>query len=70
MGLNRRELLLGLGLLPWFGHASGASARVLVVGGGFAGATAARYLKLAEPALDVRLIEPQRAVHTLSLIHI
>lgn len=64
MALKRRELLLGLGLLPWFGHASGASARVLVVGGGFAGATAARYLKLAAPALDVRLIEPQRAIHT------
>lgn len=64
MGLNRRELLLGLGLLPWFAHAAGSSARVLVVGGGFAGATAARYLKLADSSLDVRLIEPQRVVHT------
>jgi NADPH-dependent 2,4-dienoyl-CoA reductase/sulfur reductase-like enzyme len=36
-----------------------AKLRVVVVGGGFAGATCARYLKLWAPALDVTLVEPQ-----------
>src|SRR5262245_47424338 len=35
-----------------------ASGRVVVVGGGFGGATAARTLKALEPKLDVTLIEP------------
>ncbi len=34
--------------------------RVVVVGGGFGGATAARYLKLYDPGLEVFLIEPLR----------
>lgn len=36
------------------------AARVLIVGGGFAGATCARYLKLLAPAIDVTLVEPER----------
>jgi len=35
-----------------------ASGRVVVVGGGFGGATAARTLKALEPKLDVTLVEP------------
>jgi len=42
-------------------------ARVVVVGGGYAGATAARYLRLADPGLDVTLVEPQRAFYTCPL---
>jgi len=34
-------------------------ARVVVVGGGFGGATCAKYLRRAEPKLEVTLIEPQ-----------
>jgi sulfide dehydrogenase [flavocytochrome c] flavoprotein subunit len=37
-----------------------ATARVVVVGGGFGGATAAKYLKLISPALEVTLIEKQQ----------
>lgn len=37
-----------------------AAARVVVIGGGFGGATAARYLKLASPQLQVTLVEPNR----------
>ncbi len=37
--------------------AQGASPRVVVIGGGFAGATAARFLKRADPRLDVTLVE-------------
>jgi hypothetical protein len=39
--------------------AAQAPQQVLVVGGGFAGATAAKYLKRFNPALDVSLVEPQ-----------
>jgi sulfide dehydrogenase [flavocytochrome c] flavoprotein subunit len=40
-------------------HAFGATtkARVVIVGGGFGGATAARYLRLLDPAIEVTLIE-------------
>jgi len=39
--------------------AFGATARIAVVGGGFGGATAARYLKRLDRQLNVTLIEPQ-----------
>ncbi|MDP2810258.1 MAG: NAD(P)/FAD-dependent oxidoreductase [Rhodocyclaceae bacterium] len=38
-------------------RAATAKARVVVVGGGFGGATAARYLRLLDPGIDVTLIE-------------
>ena len=37
-----------------------SAARVVVIGGGFGGATAARYLKKASPRLQVTLVEPNR----------
>lgn len=65
-GLRRRQLLAWLGLLalPVGISRAGARARVVVVGGGFAGATAARLLREAEPALDITLVEPRTRVHT------
>ena len=39
--------------------ACSSGARVVVVGGGFGGATAAKYLKRYDPSLDVTLIEAQ-----------
>lgn len=41
-------------------RAAGTSARVVVVGGGYAGATAARFLRAADPRIEVTLIEPNR----------
>ena len=41
-----------------------AAARVIVVGGGFAGASCARYLRLLMPDLAVTLIEPHRRFMT------
>src|SRR5258706_11141277 len=38
--------------------AQGAQPRIVVIGGGFAGATAARFLKRADPRLNVTLVEP------------
>lgn len=56
----RRRHLLGTAGLALAGCAttSGARPRVVVVGGGFGGATAARYLKLwGGPAVDVVMVE-------------
>lgn len=46
---------VALGGLPLIGHA--ASAKVVVVGGGYAGGTVAKYLTVFDPSLDVTLIE-------------
>jgi sulfide dehydrogenase [flavocytochrome c] flavoprotein chain len=40
--------------------AQSANAHVVVIGGGFGGATCAKYLKLWNPALKVTLIEPEK----------
>lgn len=61
--LNRRHFLkiLGAGgLLLMSGipaRSWGASANVVIIGGGTGGATAAKYLKLADPSINVTLIE-------------
>lgn len=66
-GLNRRAFLSALAAAPlasWLtlpsARSGGAGQRVVVVGGGFAGATAAKYVKRLDPALQVTLIEPLR----------
>lgn len=41
-------------------RAAGPKARVVVVGGGFGGASAAKYLRLLDPGIDVTLIERGR----------
>jgi NADPH-dependent 2,4-dienoyl-CoA reductase/sulfur reductase-like enzyme len=68
--LTRRDFLrtsgggLGLGLLagcaaPMAGDvAPKKGRRVVVVGGGWGGASAAKYLRLADPAIEVVLLEP------------
>jgi len=38
--------------------AQGSQQRIIVIGGGFAGATAARFLKRADPRFNVTLVEP------------
>src|SRR5262249_2834728 len=47
------------GLAPAVASGQGA-AKVVVVGGGFGGATCARTLKQLEPALQVTLVEPNQ----------
>src|SRR5919197_1103545 len=44
-------------LMPMPAIAQGAAGRVVVVGGGFAGASAARALKTLDPRLNVTLVE-------------
>lgn len=61
---NRRKLLQASGLLlatgamPGTLRAATAAPRVVVIGGGFAGATLAKYVRLWNPAIQVTLIEP------------
>jgi sulfide dehydrogenase [flavocytochrome c] flavoprotein subunit len=45
---------------PGRGRARANGARVVVIGGGFAGATCAKYLRRADPALQVTLIEREQ----------
>ena len=60
--MNRRDLLkygllfgAGLHSMPSFAK----YAKVIVVGGGFAGATAAKYIRMLDPSIHVTLIEPK-----------
>ena len=61
---SRRQVLAGAlvgaggALLSRATLAQGAQPRIVVIGGGFAGATAARSVKRGDPRLDVTLIEP------------
>ena len=69
-GVSRRRALKavaagGLGLaMPAIVRANAGSARVVVVGGGFGGAAAARYLKLRAPQVQVTLVEPLQRFYT------
>ena len=57
--MKRRDFLKLAGAVSVAGCATPApsKARVVVVGGGFGGATAAKYIRLWDPALDVVLVE-------------
>src|SRR5258706_16327910 len=69
MTMQRRDFLkaggaAGLALgLPGCATFTGGSpkSRVAVVGGGYGGATAARYIRMLDPAIEVVLIEPNEA---------
>lgn len=65
--LPRRSFLRQIGALlaaPAIVDAATTDARVVVVGGGFAGATCARYLRRIAPSSAVTLIEPQERYQT------
>ena len=70
MSFNRRSVLTGALAgaaslsLPSIVRAQGGAAHVVVVGGGFGGATAARYLKARAPQVRVTLIEPAPIFYT------
>jgi NADPH-dependent 2,4-dienoyl-CoA reductase/sulfur reductase-like enzyme len=69
--MRRREFLQAAGALAAASQAGCAAtqaaapvrekARVVVVGGGYAGATAARYIRLLDPSVGVVLVEPDDA---------
>ena len=69
---SRRQWLTTLGkagaaaaafaMTPSFARSTGG--KVVVVGGGFGGATAAKYIKRRNPAIDVTLVEPAKTYYT------
>jgi len=70
MTLNRRDFIKATGAITAIGAvgfphiALGQGKKVVVVGGGTGGATAAKYIKLADPSIDVTIIEPNEAYYT------
>ncbi len=69
--ISRRRFIQWLGATSALGALgapslafSGSKARIVVVGGGFGGATCAKYLKRFDPSLDVTLIEQDRQFYT------
>lgn len=48
-------------LAPAYARSAG---KVVVIGGGFGGATAAKYIKRRNPAVDVTLVEPAKTYYT------
>lgn len=68
MNIKRRDFLktgaAGVALATFGGCASiggQARAKVVVVGGGFGGATAAKYIRMFDPTIEVTLVEPNEA---------
>jgi sulfide dehydrogenase [flavocytochrome c] flavoprotein chain len=60
MRTNRRQFLKtasAAALLPMPAIAQGAGPKVVVIGGGFAGATAARFIKMGNNTINVTLVE-------------
>ncbi|QTR46353.1 FAD-dependent oxidoreductase [Thiothrix litoralis] len=71
--LNRRQFLQSLGLasaataalaFPGIIRAATTRPHVVVIGGGFAGATAAKYLRYWSGAVDVTLVEPNTTYYS------
>lgn len=65
--IDRRSFIKALAAAPAVSilsipaHAQGKpKARVVVIGGGFGGATAAKYVKMLDPAIEVTMIEPNK----------
>ncbi len=66
MSITRRNFIklsacasaVGLMGVPMIGRAAGK--RVVVVGGGVGGATAAKYIRMFDPSVEVTLVEPNQ----------
>ena len=70
-GITRRNFLRAAGAVGALGLAGctvnpskGAKAKVVIVGGGYGGSTAAKYLKLFDPSLEVTLIEKRKTYYS------
>lgn len=71
--ISRRTFVQGVGAVAAAGAigapslAFGAGKKVVVVGGGTAGATAARYVKMADSSIDVTIVEKNKNYFTCYL---
>lgn len=67
--INRRDFIkllsvaaaAGMAGFPLSGVGAGKKGRVVVIGGGYGGAIAAKYLRMADPGVEVTLIEKDKA---------
>ena len=70
MKMNRRDFVKAAGAATAVGlvgvpHlALGAAKKVVVVGGGTAGSTAAKYIKRLDSSIDVTVVEPNETYYT------
>ncbi len=70
MNISRRRFIQASGLATAVGVtgapfiAMGATKKVVIVGGGTGGATAAKYIRMGDPSIEVTLIEPNKHYHT------
>jgi sulfide dehydrogenase [flavocytochrome c] flavoprotein subunit len=70
MSMNRRDFVKATGAVAAVGAigaptiALGNTKKVVVVGGGTGGATAAKYIKMADESIDVTIIEPNDSYYT------
>jgi sulfide dehydrogenase [flavocytochrome c] flavoprotein subunit len=70
MTMNRRDFVKATGAVAAVGAlgaptiALGQGKKVVVVGGGTGGATAAKYIKMADDSIDVTIIEPNKEYYT------
>jgi len=70
MKMNRRDFVKTTGTaaavaMVGVPHlALGAASKVVVVGGGTGGATAAKYIKRIDPSIDVTIVEPNKTYYT------
>ncbi|MBD3649372.1 MAG: FAD-dependent oxidoreductase [Pseudomonadales bacterium] len=63
--ITRRRFLAASALAPMaFGIRANATPRVVVVGGGFGGCTAARYIRKLAPSAEILLVDPARSFIT------
>ncbi len=73
MTMNRRDFVKATGAIAAVSAlgapaiALGEGKKVVVVGGGTGGATAAKYLKMADESIDVTIIEPNKDYYTCYL---
>lgn len=74
--INRRNFLrsagavTAAGVIGMPGLALGAGKKVVVIGGGTGGATTAKYLRRADPSIEVTLIEPNKMYYTCYLSNV
>ncbi len=64
LGRVGKATAAGAVLLSVPAYARPSAGSVVVIGGGFGGATAARYIKRRNPAIDVTLVEPATTFYT------
>ena len=67
---NFGKIVSSVGMASAFGMPSlvlGASRKVVVIGGGFGGATAAKYLRKLDSSIEVTLVEPNPTFYTCLL---